>query len=195
MTVELTFRLVRAIDCARILMIYAPYVRDTALTFEVEVPTIEAFVERTERIASRYPYIVCEENGEIVGYAYASRHRERDGYRYDVDMSVYVAQGHQGSGVAAQLYERLLVLLERLGYYNAYAACVAVNERSRRFHEKFGFVLVGTHHKTGYKLGQWYDAVWLEKMLRDHGEAPGEILGIAELSMEAVRKILGGDYS
>lgn len=178
---EVSIRLARPADGEALSRIYAPYVRDTAVSFELEPPDAAEFTARIETIGARYPYLVSVDGGVPVGYAYASRHRERAAYRYDVDVSIYVAPPYHGKGVAQALYERLFALLAALGYRNAYAAYTEPNEPSRRFHEKMGFVPVGTFHRTGYKFGKWHDVTWAERTVGDPADAPGEILSIREL--------------
>jgi len=182
-------RLVTASDSEGILKIYAPYIRDTAISFETEVPTISEFSARIETIAKQYPFLVYEVDDEIVGYAYASRHRERAAYLYCVDVSIYVLPEHHGSGIAYKLYDCLLILLKELGYCNAYAGCVVPNAKSIKFHTKFGFTLIGTYRKTGYKFGQWHDVTWLEKTLTKHSEKPAKIKAISELSSEYLESV------
>ena len=184
-----TIRLAQPEDSGKILEIYAPFVRDTAISFEEEVPTPEAFAARVATISSRYPYLVGLVDGEICGYAYASRYRERAAYRYDVEVSIYVAPEQHRRGVAYRLYDGLFRLLKELGYYNAYAAYTEPNAKSRKFHEKFGFKFAGTHSATGRKLGTWHDVTWLEKHIREHDDAPGEIKLIGELPEEFIRRV------
>ena len=166
---------VRAADCEAILAIYATYVRDTTVSFEITVPTVSEFAARIARISRVYPYLVCAVDGEIVGYAYALRYREREAYRYSVEVSIYIAQAHHGCGIARALYDELFAQLAQLGYCNAYAVCTLPNEKSVRFHEKCGFEMIGIHHKTGYKFGQWLDVLWMERALCAHPKEPGEI--------------------
>ena len=171
----MTLRFVHPDDAEAILRIYAPYVEQTAATFETDVPKLSDFKSRIASISSQYPYLVCEQDGQIIGYAYATKHRERDAYRYDVDVSIYMKAAYHGNGAARSLYEKLFELLKAQGYYNAYAACVGSNVRSIAFHERCGFRVIGTHHNTGYKFGRWHDVVWMEREIRPHDECPGNI--------------------
>lgn len=156
-------------DTADILAIYAPYVTDTAITFETEIPSLEEFSKRIESIQKDYPYLVCEVDGKIIGYAYASRYRERAAYRYSVELSVYVAQDYHHQGIGKALYERLFAALENYNFYSAYAGITLPNETSIGFHDSFGFSEVGTYHNVGFKDGKWLDVIWLEKPLKDYG--------------------------
>ena len=184
-----SMRLAAVSDSESILNIYAPYITDTAVSFETEIPAIGDFSARIAKIAEEYPFVVYEMNGKIIGYAYASRHRERAAYRFDVDVSIYVLPEYHGLGIACKLYDCLFALLKKLGYINAYAAYTESNGRSMKFHQKFGFTLIGVHHKTGYKLGRWHDVTWLEKTINAHDEKPGRVLGIGELSPEYLENL------
>lgn len=177
-------RLAAISDSEDILSIYAPFIRDTAITFETEIPSIDEVSCRIKSISKQYPYIVYQIKDEVVGYAYASKHRERSAYRYDVDVSIYVLPEYHGSGIAHKIYDCLFEILKELGYYNAYAAYTVPNEKSIRFHEKFGFTLIGTHHKTGYKFGKWHDVSWLEKIINEHIDKPNLIKSISDLPDE-----------
>lgn len=184
-----TIRLATASDSEEILAIYAPYVKDTAISFETELPEIGEFTRRIERIAAKYPYLVCQIDGRIVGYAYASRHMERAAYRFNVETSIYVSQGHHGRGVAGKLYGCLLELAGRLGYCNAYAGITVPNEKSMRFHQKFGFSVVGTYHETGYKFETWHAVALLEKSIRQHTVPPPDIKMIGDLPGELLETV------
>lgn len=166
-------------DGGEILAIYTPYVENTATSFEEGAPSIADFCGRVESIAAKYPYLVWQEGGKIIGYAYASKYRERAAYRFDTEVSVYLLPEYQGRGIALRLYSCLFELLEALGYQNAYAICT--NPKSISFHRRFGFSIIGTHHKTGYKLGAWHDTLWLEKAIGGHPENPAPVKPIGEL--------------
>lgn len=183
-------RLATGLDSLAILSIYEPYINKTAVTFETEVPAVDEFALRIENIGKQYPYLVYLLDDEIIGYAYASGHRQRQAYCYDVDVSIYIKSQYHGSGIAFKLYDALFVILKELGYCNAYAGYTVPNEKSKRFHKKFGFTLIGTHHKTGYKLGKWHDVTWLEKSINLHIHNPPTIKSISELSLERLNEIL-----
>ena len=156
-------------DAAALLAIYAPYITDTCVSFETEAPTVEEFAMRIAGIIKDYPYLVCEIGGQIVGYAYASRHRERAAYLYSADVSVYVAPEHHRRGVGRALYTRLFALLKEQGIRMTFAGVTLPNEGSVGLHRAFGFRSVGVYHNVGYKLGQWLDVLWLEKQIGDCG--------------------------
>ncbi|MCL2198068.1 MAG: N-acetyltransferase family protein [Defluviitaleaceae bacterium] len=170
-----------AADSAKILEIYAPFITDTVITFETELPTAQEFYVRVKEISERYPFLVYEIDNKILGYAYAAKHRERAAYMYNVEVSVYISPKHHGAGIADKLYTRLFELLDKLGYKNAYAVYNEPNEKSRKFHQKFGFEYVGTFRKTGYKFGKWHDVTWLEMAIGEHGENPKKIVSINEV--------------
>ena len=184
-----TIRLANPSDSENLLKIYAPYIENTAISFETHVPSVLEFASRIEAITSHYPFLVYEKNGSIVGYAYASQHMERAAYAYDVDVSIYVLPAFHGEGIARKLYQCLFALLKTLGYYNAYALCTLPNEKSEKFHQKLGFTLIGVHHKTGYKLNRWHDVAWFEKSISDDPPHPGAIKSIHELPADELHKL------
>jgi phosphinothricin acetyltransferase len=185
MDLKHSMRLAVPSDSENILKIYAPYITDTAVSFETEVPSVSDFFSRVEIVTEQYPFLVYQVGDEIVGFAYASKHRERAAYLFDVDVSIYVLPEYHGSGIANRLYNSLFTILLKLGYKNAYAAYTEPNIKSMKFHNKFGFTLIGTHHKTGYKFGQWHDVTWLEKVISEHNNNnPMKVSAISELSSE-----------
>ena len=183
-------RLAELRDSEAMLHIYKPYVETTSISFETVAPTPAQFAARIEEILQTHPCLVYLADGEVAGYAYASVHRARAAYRYNADLSVYLAPQYHGSGAAARLCGCLFELLRALGYYNVYAAVTLPNEKSIRFHEKCGFTLIGVHHNTGYKFGQWHDVAWLEKALAPHEESPAEPKRISELSVAETEAVL-----
>ena len=163
--VNMNIRLARPSDAATLLAIYAPYVENTAITFEYEVPTIEDFATRIEKTLERYPYLVAEEDGLILGYAYASTYYARAAYDWAVELSVYVSQDARGKGVGSKLYDALEEMLEQMGYIH-FLACISLpNEDSIAFHTKRGYKQVAHFPKIGYKFERWHDIVWLQKSL------------------------------
>ena len=162
-------------DAKELLDIYAPYVEQTAITFEYDVPSVGEFVERIKKISSKYPYIAAVEDGKIVGYAYASAFKERAAYQWAVETSIYVDMQKRQNGVGRLLYEALEQRLREQGILNS-NACISYTDvedehhtnGSVHFHEKLGYELVAHFHKCGKKFGKWYDMVWMEKMLGEH---------------------------
>lgn len=165
-------RLATAADAAGILAIYAPYIENTSFTFETDVPSIDAFAERIGLYLQNWPWLVCEVNGKIAGYAYASRYRERVAYQWSVECSVYVHDDFLRAGVAMALYESLFEILKRQGFRNVYAVINLPNDRSVAFHEKFGFRHFATYEQVGYKLGKWKNVGWWRLLLNEFGDEP-----------------------
>ena len=169
-------------DAAAVRRIYAPYVRESAATFRTEVPSVGDVRERIAetRAAEEYPWYVAvaddaESSGDgVVGYAYASRLRERPAYRWAVETSIYVDRDARRSGIGTRLYDRLLDTLERQGYCSAYAALGMPNPESEAFHERCGFERVGRFPAAGFKLGGWHDVVWYRRALREPDGEPAE---------------------
>ena len=159
---DLTIRLATLADAAGIVEIYAPYVRDTALTFETTVPTTDVFVERMTRIQRVYPFLVCISDDQVVGYAYANESRSREAYRWNVELSVYVHENWHRRGIATALYTALFQLVRAQGFVNMYAVIAVPNEASILLHKRFGFSEIGVFIATGYKFGQWHDVMWMQ---------------------------------
>lgn len=172
-------------DATALLAIYKPYVENTAITFEYDVPTVEKFAERIQNTLEKYPYLVIERiadadgaNGaapEILGYCYAGVFKARAAYSHCVETSIYIKLGEHGKGYGRALYNELESALKKQGFLNAYA-CIAspkpgsthLDNSSQKFHEHMGYSLVGTFHDCGYKFNQWFNMIWMEKMLGEH---------------------------
>lgn len=152
--------------------IYAHYVRRTAITFATEEPTTADFVAKISD--ARYPFLVAEKNGRLIGFAYADSFRKKEAYRWDVELSIYLAPGIEGQGFGTALMEELLRILSHQGYVNAYSCITLPGERSIRLHKHFGFEELGVFPRTGYKLGQWHDVIWMSKVLNDPMDKPDE---------------------
>lgn len=152
-------------DAANLVAIYAPYVEKTAITFETQVPTVEDFENRIKKTMKKFPYLVAIEEGQIVGYAYASTYYARAAYDWTVELSVYVQKEARGKGVGTLLYTALEEELTARGFKN-FLACIALpNPASIALHEKRGYEQVAHFKKVGYKFGTWHDIVWLQKSL------------------------------
>ncbi len=165
---EVTIRDAESRDAPALLDIYRPFVTDTAVSFEMEPPTVPEFAGRIASAQSQWAWLVAEREGALVGYAYASAFRTRAAYRFTVETSAYVHPGHRGHGVARALYRRLFEALVEKGYCNAYAGIVLPNDDSVAFHRALGFTPVGVFHRGGFKFGRWHDISWWEIALRDH---------------------------
>ncbi|MDF2821999.1 MAG: sortase-like acyltransferase [Clostridiales bacterium] len=187
---EVNIRLVNILDAKAILNIYAPYVVYTPITFEYDIPSIEEFEERIEHYTKTYPWIVCEIEGKIVGYAYASRYRAREAYDWSTEVTVYVDEEYQRYRIATALYTGILNLLTEQGYYMAYACVTRPNNKSELFHERMNFKEAGIHHKAGFKLNQWHDITYYEKKLAKEFDEPKKPKGPSELETNVVEEIL-----
>ena len=162
-------------DAEALLDIYAPYVTDTAITFEYEVPSLTEFRKRIRHTLERYPYLVMEQNGEILGYAYAGPFKERAAYDWAVETTIYVKQGMKKQGIGRKLYQALEDTLIRQNILNL-NACIGyptvedeyLTRNSMEFHQHLGYRLVGQFYRCGYKFGRWYDMVWMEKIIGEH---------------------------
>jgi len=174
-------RLATVEDAEAILEIYKTYIENTRVTFEVEVPTITAFRERMERITDRFPWIVCEIDGKIAGYAYGSKHGERAAYRWSADLSVYIHENYHRYGLGTALYTALLELLRKQGYFTVYAGVSTPNPKSEAFHTSFGFRNLGEFKNAGYKLGAWCGVSWYELVLNEYVSEPEETISIGQL--------------
>lgn len=162
-------------DAAACAAIYAPHVTDGAASFEEVAPSAAQMAERITRLAPTHPWLVEERDGEVVGYAYACEHRPRAGYRWAVDVAVYVQRDHQREGVGRRLYEALLERLRAQGFRRACAGITLPNDASVGLHEALGFAPVGVYRRIGWKHGAWRDVGWWQIDLApgDHS-APGE---------------------
>ena len=147
-------------DAAQCANIYASHVRDSAVSFEVDVPTAEEFQARIARTLERLPWLVCAEGDAVLGYAYAAPHQERAAFQWSVNVSVYVLDGHGREGIGRALYTSLFACLRAMGYYNAYAAIALPNQASVGLHEAMGFRHIGTFADVGHKLGEWHALGW-----------------------------------
>ncbi|MEZ6002408.1 arsinothricin resistance N-acetyltransferase ArsN1 family B [Hyphomonas sp.] len=177
---SLGIRLATSDDAGWIADIYAPYVRDTVVSFEMEPPSAEEMARRIKTTLQTYPWLVAEKSGAPLGYAYASQHRTRAAYRWSCDVSVYVAPNTQRMGIGMQLYVRLLDLLEGQGFRNAFAGIALPNAASIGLHERLGFTHLGTYKDVGYKLGAWHDVGWWQKILTDAPGMPGDPVPLPE---------------
>jgi L-amino acid N-acyltransferase YncA len=165
-------RLATEADAAQIVEIYAPFCRETPVSFETEPPSLDEMRRRIAAILPSYPWLVCEEGGWILGYAYASKHRERAAYVWSVDVSAYVREGRRRGGLGRALYTSLLAILRLQGYYNAVAGVTLPNPGSEGLHRAMGFQPVGVYRNIGYKCGRWHDVAWSELALREPEPEP-----------------------
>jgi len=185
-----SIRLVSEEDSVPMLEIYAPYITDTSITFECEVPPVQEFAKRVRSISEIYPWIVCQIDGCLAGYAYASQHHERVAYQWSANLSVYIKNEYQRKGLARVLYTTLFELLGHLGYFSGLAGITHPNSKSEGFHSNFGFKQVGIFHNVGYKLGQWRDVAWYEMAIKEPSQEPPDPLPIKSADTAALEAIL-----
>lgn len=184
-------------DAPEILAVYAPYVETTAVTFELTVPDQETFTDRVRNTLQRFPYLVAEDESGIVGFTYASPYRPREAYVRTIETSIYVKQGYKGKGLGRRLYNALAAVLSMQNVYNM-NACIAyiepedeyVTRASVHFHERVGFRIVGHFTRCSRKFDRWYDVVWMERLLGDHDDNPGDFIPFPELDRAEVDKVL-----
>lgn len=165
-------RLAESKDAEAILNIYAPYIQHTSITFEQYVPSLKNFETRITDYLKIWPWLVCEIDGKLAGYAYASRYRERICYQWSVECSVYIHDVYQQAGIANVLYEGLMNILKKQGFVNVYAVINLPNPKSVSFHERFGFKWFATYDHVGYKLGEWKNVGWWQLMLNELADDP-----------------------
>ena len=185
---ELKIRVATTADAPELLAIYVPYVRETAITFEYEVPSVEEFAGRIASVLKKYPYLVAERDGEIVGYAYAGAFKTRAAYGWSVESTVYVKQGMKRSGVGRALYAELERLLAAQHVTNV-NACIAVpvgddpylTRDSVAFHTRLGYRMVGEFDRCAYKFGRWYSMVWMEKHIGEHLTPQPEVIPFPDM--------------
>lgn len=175
-------------DAQEILEIYAPYVRKTAITFEYEVPALTEFEGRIKHTLERYPYIVAEKDGEILGYAYTGVFKDRVAYDWAAEVSIYVKEDKRGLGIGSRLYTALEEISRAQHILNL-NACIAYSDTedayltkdSVKFHSHMGYHLVGKFHRCGYKFGRWFDMVWMEKELGEHPAEPAPVIAFTKM--------------
>lgn len=172
---SITIRMANPADAQALLNIYAPYVINTAITFEYDVPSVEEFSSRIAHTLEKYPYLIAEEGGNILGYAYASPFHDRPAYDWAVETSIYVDQNIKHRGIGRKLHDALESTLREQGILNM-NACIAyppeedehLDKNSVEFHAHMGYRLVGEFYKCGYKFNRWYNMVWMEKLIGEH---------------------------
>lgn len=181
MNESFTIRTATLADAKQLLAIYAPYVTDTTVTFEYDVPSVEEFTYRINNILQSFPYYVAVVDEEVVGYCYASPFRARAAYQWVVETTIYIKQDFRGSGIGSSLYCALEDTLKNQGVLTMIACIAHPNPPSIAFHEVMGFQKVGHFSKSGYKLCQWVDVVWMEKHINIHSEPPIPLVPFAKL--------------
>jgi phosphinothricin acetyltransferase len=175
---RITIRSADQQDTEKMLEIYAPYILDSTVSFETEVPTLEEFGQRVLYYQEKLPWLVCEINDYLAGYAYATDHRQRKAYEVTKELSVYVHKDYRKLGIGTGLYIALIEILKAQGVSNVLAGITLPNTESVRFHESIGFKPVGVYHNIGYKFGKYHDTGWWELLLGVKNNNPLEIIGI-----------------
>jgi L-amino acid N-acyltransferase YncA len=168
-------------DAASVAEIYGPSVTENATSFEVVAPDASEMSSRISKILPQYPWLVCEAEGQVIGYAYASAHRDRAAYRWSVDVSAYISTKVHRRGVGTALYAALFEILVLQRYRNAYAGITLPNSASEGMHGRAGFSLVGVYHHVGYKFGVWHDVGWYERSLLPPAANPLEPISFADI--------------
>ena len=153
-------------DIPAILEIYAPYVLTTTASFEYEVPSLDTFTARFRSFTAQFPWLVWEENRQILGYAYASPPYTRSAYAWCAEPTVYLRSEVRGKGIGNKLYDALEKILHYQGYHVLYALVTGENEASLRFHQKRGYIIRGDYPNCGFKFGRWLGLFWLEKRIK-----------------------------
>ncbi len=176
-----TIRLARPDDASTMVDIYAPFIRDNAVSFELEVPTVAEFADRVSATFKTLPWLVCEAEGTVVGYAYGSKHRDRAAYQWSVDVSLYITEDYRRRGVGRALYTSLFACLQLQGYFNAYAGITLSNPASVGMHEAMGFTHIGTFQDVGHKFGTWHSVGWWELSLQER-TSPAALISLPDIA-------------
>ena len=162
-------------DAAACAAIYAPYVTDTAITFEYEPPSAAEMARRIAAAQRAHAWLVLEDDGGVVGYAYAGPFKERAAYRWSAEVSVYLEQGRRRSGSGRLLYEALFERLAERGFRTLVAVMTLPNDASEGLHRALGFEPVGTLRRVGWKHGRWRDVAWAQRGIGSDDSPPGEL--------------------
>ena len=178
-------RLATLDDGAAVAAIYGPVVAATAISFETILPDGSEMARRIDETLRSYPWLVCDVDGHVAGYAYATRHRVRGAYQWSVDTSVYIAEAYRRRHIGRGLYTSLFAILAAQGYFNAFAGIALPNPASVALHEAMGFEPIGIYRRVGYKLDRWHDVGWWQLILRQHEGSPGVPLDIGTLAGRA----------
>lgn len=180
-------------DGASIFEIYSYYIENDTATFEISQITAEIMSKRIAQTLPSFPYLVCEIEGTVVGFAYAHRLGEREAFDFGAELCIYLSHRHCGGGVGTALYGALMALLREQGICNAYAGVTHENLGSLNFHRKFGFVPVGQIPRAGYKFGRWLDLCWLFKPM-DSTENPVKVKHFSEIDNQIIQEILNQKF-
>lgn len=174
-------RIAKDSDAAALLEIYKPYVEDTAITFDMKVPSLIEYIQKMKFILSEAPFLVCEINGKIVGFAYADRFRPKEAYKWTREVTVYVDKEHHSNKYGSALYYSLIDLLKCQNYRNVVAGITLPNIPSVSFHERIGFHQVGVYDNVGYKLGKAHRVGWWQMSLQEYSAPALDIIPLEEV--------------
>lgn len=182
-------RFATADDSTDLLRIYNQYI-DTTITFEYVLPTEEEFAKRISDVSKNYPYLICEENGEVVGYAYAHRHMVREAYQWNAELTIYLDKSYRSKGLGKKMYNILIEILKLQGIKTVYSSVTVSNEKSKKLHESLGFSSIGIYQNAGYKCGKWNDVQWFEKSIGSYDLEPVPFISISKISKEKIDSII-----
>src|SRR6202051_5382726 len=183
-------------DAPAVLEIYGPFCEDSPISFETQRPSVSEIEGRIRKIVERFPWLICENENEVLGYAYAGPHRGRAAYRWSVDVAIYISRKCRAQGFGTRLYVLLFELLRIQGYFKAYAGITLPNPASVRLHQRLGFEPVAIYKKVGYKAGAWHDVSWWDLILQPTDSPPEETLLIEDaLQREDFRKAINSAAS
>jgi len=193
-TAVAVIRIAREADAGAMLAIYAPYVRDTAISFETEPPSEEEFRQRVRSALEVGVWLLCEAGGGVIGYAYAGRFHARRAYQWTVEVTAYVRRDHHRRGVGLGLYTSLLDCLVLQGFRSAVGVIALPNPGSVGLHERMGFQRAALLPAVGYKHGRWHDVGWWQRALGEHDPSPAPPRPLAEMvgSVEYRRALEAG---
>lgn len=182
-------RLATDADAAAILDIYRPYITDTSYTFEIDVPSLDTFKQRINTYLQKWPWLVCEIDGKIAGYAYGASYRERIAYQWCTESSIYIHDDFMRRGVGRALYTALFDILKKQGFRNVYAVINLPNDRSVALHESMGFTYFATYENVGYKLGRWKNVGWWQLIINEYDMEPAAPVYFASLNKEFLPQV------
>ena len=181
-------------DAPKLLEIYSQYI-ETAITFEYVLPTKSEFEKRIENIIETYPYLVLEEDGKIIGYAYAHKYMEREAYQWNAELSIYLDKSHLSKGLGKKMICILIEILKAQGVRTVYSLITSPNIKSEKLHLSLGFKTVGMYHKTGFKNGGWYDVAIFEKKIGKNDNNPTPVISIKKIDFDIIEKIINENLS
>ncbi len=185
----ITLRLANKDDAKDLVDIYSQYI-DTQITFEYDLPSVEEFSNRISEISRTFPYLVCEIDGLIKGYAYAHKFRERTAYQWSVELSIYLSRDCHSKGIGKKLYRALIDILKLQGVQMAYSGVTMPNPKSEGLHEALGFQESGVWRNCGYKCNSWHSVKWYELEIGTLSTNPQPIISIGDISKEKIQLIL-----